>query len=134
MKSNYLILFFVGLGFSSNLGCEDFDFDNIIKDIQKYGSSFELIIAQDTIYSTHIISYKDDIITINLLNEKWSNYSINQYFNEEYNSGTSVPFEIPLGQIDCIKEIYRPNLLREYSYIGLTAIVFWGILTIFQLI
>ena len=80
MKSNYLILFFVGLGFSSNLGCEDFDFHNIIKDIQKYGSSFELIIAQDTIYSTHIISYKDDIITINLLNEKWSNYNINQYF------------------------------------------------------
>tara|TARA_B100001029_G_C14835091_1_gene325169 strand:+ start:160 stop:480 length:321 start_codon:yes stop_codon:yes gene_type:complete len=106
----------------------------MINDIQNFGSAFELVINQDTIYSTQILSYEEDYVTINLLNEKWSNFNINQYFNEKYNPGTSVPYKIHLSQIDCIAEVNRPNLLKEYTYIGISALMFWGILTIFDLL
>ena len=134
MKSNFLILFFVGFGFSSNLVCENSEFDIIIQDIQKYGSKFKIIVGQDTVISSQILDKSDDILTINLLEEKWSNYNIRQNFSEEYSLGSSVPFEIPLNQIDCIEEIERPNIIKEYVYIGFTALIFWGLLSIFNLL
>jgi len=132
LKNNFFILFLFCFCFSNQLECDQNKFELIINDIQKYGSNINLVVSQDTINATQIISYENGILTIDLLNEKWSNFSINQNFSD--NKSTSIPYEIPVSQIDCIIEVDRPNILKEYTYIGFIGLIFWGVLTIFQLI
>lgn len=133
MKNNYLMILFLGFCFSNNMECDKNKFESIINDIQSYGSKLNVVIKQDTINATQILSFQDDVLTINLLNEKWSNFSINQNLSRDVPQGSSVPFEIPINQIDCIIEIDRPELLKEYAFIGLAGLVLWGMLSIFQL-
>ena len=109
-------------------------FEVNLNNIQNYGSKLLVINKNDTIFAERVISFNSENLTVDLLNSKWANLKINQYFNEEYSQGSSVPYEISIDQIDCIVELNRPNFLKEYAYIGIAALVFWGILTIFQLI
>ena len=133
MKNNFLLILFSGFCFSNNMECDKNKFNIIINDIQSYGSKLNIIVKQDTINATQILLLQGDILTVNLLNEKWSNFSINQDFSKEFAQGSSVPFEIPINQIDCIIEIDRPELLKEYAFIGLAGLVLWSMLSIFQL-
>lgn len=136
MKNKFLLLFIilsVGIANEAN-NCDNKYFEVNLNNIQNYGSKLLVIIKNDTIFAERVISFNSENLTVDLLNSKWANLKINQYFNEEYSQGSSVPYEISIDQIDCIVELNRPNFLKEYAYIGLTALVFWGILTIFQLI
>ena len=124
----------LGLCFSSNLVCDKSEFESIIKDIQQYGSKFKVISVQDTIFSSQILKKTDNKLIINLLEQKWSNYKIRQNFSEQYSKGSYLPYEILIKDINCIEEINRPNLAKEYSYLGFTALFLWGILSIFYLL
>ena len=132
LKNNFFIIFLLCFCFSNQIECDQNKFELIINNIQNYGSNINLVVGQDTINATQIISYENQVLTIDLLNEKWSNFSINQNFSDK--KSTSIPFEIPISQIDCIIEVDRPNILKEYTYIGFIGLIFWGLLTIFQLI
>ena len=136
MKNKLILIFIllsVGIAKEAN-DCDNQYFEAKLNNIQNYGSKLLVIIENDTIFAERVISFNSEYLTVDLLNSKWSNLKINQYFNEEYSQGSSVPYEITIDQIDCIVELNRPNFLKEYAYIGLTGLVFWGILTIFQLI
>ena len=136
MKNKFILIFIllsVGISIEVN-DCDNQYFDAKLNNIQNFGSKLLVIIENDTIFAVRVISYNSEYLTVDLLNSKWSNLKINQYFNEEYSQGSSVPYEISMNQIDCITELNRPNFLKEYAFIGLTGLVFWGILTIFQLI
>ena len=136
MENKFILIFIllsVGISIEVN-DCDNQYFEAKLNNIQNFGSKLLVIIENDTIFAERVISYNSEYLTVDLLNSKWSNLKINQYFNEEYSQGSSVPYEITIDQIDCIVERNRPNFLKEYAYIGLTGLVFWGILTIFQLI
>ena len=136
MKNKFILIFIllsVGISKEAN-DCDNQYFEAKLNNIQNYGSKLLVIIENDTIFAERVISFNSEYLTVDLLNSKWSNLKINQYFNEEYSQGSSVPYEIFIDQINCIVELNRPNFLKEYAFIGLTGLVFWGILTIFQLI
>ncbi len=125
----------ITFGIANNIeNCLESNFNQILNDIQKYGSSLQIIIENDTIFGQSIIDFNSNEITIELLNEKWSNLKIDQYFNEDYSHGASSPFTLNINQIDCIIEVNRPDYFKEYSFIALVGLAFWGILSIFQLI
>ena len=135
IKIKFILIFLIiNFCFGNNIICDNSNFEEIILDIEKYGSNLNIVIGKDTINAIQVLSYNTKILTVDLLNKKWSNYKINQYFNEEYSKGSSVPYEIPFNQIDCIIEVNRPNILKEYAYLGFTALIFWGLISIFQLI
>jgi hypothetical protein len=134
-KKLFLSILFLAFGIANNSdNCQQENFNQILIDIQKYGSNLQIVVENDTIFAQSIINFNSNDITIELLNEKWSNLKINQYFNEDYSHGASSPYTINIDQIDCIIEINRPDYLKEYSFIALVGLAFWGILSIFQLI
>ena len=112
--------------------CQKNKLESIINDIQSYGSSLNVVTNQDTIIASQIISYQNDTLIIDLLNVKWSNFRINKKLDNGNSLGANIPYSVPINQIDCIIEVNRPKVLKEYAYIGFTALVFWGIITIFQ--
>jgi|GEM_PF-4410044 len=134
-KKIFLFIIYITIGFTNNLdNCLKSNFSQILKDIQKYGSNIQIVVENDTIFAQSIIDFNSNEITIELLNEKWSNLTIDQYYNEDYSHGASSPYTINIDQIDCIIEVNRPDYLKEYSFIAFAGLAFWGILYIFQLI
>ncbi|MBC8196961.1 MAG: hypothetical protein H8E60_03645 [Candidatus Marinimicrobia bacterium] len=134
-KKIFLFIIYITIGFTNNLdNCLESNFNQILNDIQKYGSKLQIVVENDTIFAQSIIDFNSNEITIELLNEKWSNLTIDQYYNEDYSHGASSPYTINIDQIDCIIEVNRPDYLKEYSFIAFAGLAFWGILYIFQLI
>ena len=111
MKINFFIFSFISFCLSLNLTCERSEFESVINKIIKHGSNFRLTSNLDTIYSSEIIDYSDEILTINLLNQKWSNYSIGRNFTNDNSFGSSSPFSIHVNKINCIEELEKPNYI-----------------------
>ena len=134
MKIDFFIFSFISFCLSLNLTCERSEFESVINKIIKHGSNFRLTSDIDTIYSSEIIDYSDEILTINLLNQKWSNYSIGQNFANDNSFGSSSPFSIHVNKINCIEELDKPNYIKEYSILMVISISIWSILTVFSLL
>tara|TARA_B100000161_G_C33428217_1_gene358830 strand:+ start:364 stop:768 length:405 start_codon:yes stop_codon:yes gene_type:complete len=134
MKINFFIFSFISFCLSLNLTCERSEFESVINKIIKHGSNFRLTSNLDTIYSSEIINYSDEILTINLLNQKWSNYSIGRNFANDNSFGSSSPFSIHVNKINCIEELEKPNYIKEYSILMIISISIWSILTVFSLL
>ena len=134
MKINFFIFSFISFCLSISLTCERSEFESVINKIIKHGSNFRLTSNLDTIYSSEIIDYSDEILTINLLNQKWSNYSIGRNFANDNSFGSSSPFSIHVNKINCIEELEKPNYIKEYSILMIISISIWSILTVFSLL
>ncbi len=134
MKIDFFIFSFISFCLSLDLTCERSEFESVINKIIKHGSNFRLTSNLDTIYSSEIIDYSDEILTINLLNQKWSNYSIGRNFAKNNSFGSSSPFSINVNKINCIEELEKPNYIKEYSILMIISISIWSILTVFSLL
>ena len=134
MKIDFFIFSFISFCLSLNLTCEQSEFESVINKIIKHGSNFRLTSNLDTIYSSEIIDYSNEILTINLLNQKWSNYSVRRNFDNDNSFGSSSPFSIHVTKINCIEELEKPNYIKEYSILMIISISIWSVLTVFSLL